>query len=167
MSRVRIPSPAPVFFRALAGARGFVVNAARLLPPAFRCSEIRKKRRGSQVVRQRSAKPLFASSILARASNLFTHLHYPLFLLGCRLASNGQNIRHRARLTGRTLVRENRGSAFYATSDCLGTREGAALPPKTASMLSSASIPMAERVSTVALPICGNRNVFLSATYPG
>ncbi len=32
-------------------------------------------RRGSQVVRQRSAKPLFASSILARASNLFFDLY--------------------------------------------------------------------------------------------
>ncbi len=35
--------------------------------PAFRGPQ---KGRGSQVVRQRSAKPLFASSILARASNL-------------------------------------------------------------------------------------------------
>jgi hypothetical protein len=39
---------------------------------------------------------------------------------------------------------------------------GAGLPANTASILSKASIPMATRVSTVALPKCGNRNVFFS-----
>jgi len=41
------------------------------------------------------------------------------------------------------------------------------MPLKTASMLSSASIPIAERVSMVALPICGSRNVFFSTIDPG
>jgi hypothetical protein len=40
---------------------------------------------------------------------------------------------------------------------------GAGLPANTASILSRASIPIATRVSTVALPICGNRNVFFSS----
>jgi hypothetical protein len=34
-------------------------------------------------------------------------------------------------------------------------------------MLSSASMPMAVRVSIVAAPRCGSRNVFLIARYPG
>jgi hypothetical protein len=56
---------------------------------------------------------------------------------------------------------------FYATSGSFVTSEGAGLPSRTESMLSRASMPIAKRVSTVALPTCGNRNVFLSATYPG
>jgi hypothetical protein len=65
------------------------------------------------------------------------------------------------------LARIHTTNLLYSISGCLGTREGAGLPLKSASMLSSASIPIAERVSTVALPICGNRNVSLSAIYPG
>jgi hypothetical protein len=56
---------------------------------------------------------------------------------------------------------------IYATTGSFVTSEGAGLPSRTASMLSRASMPIAKRVSTVALPMCGNRNVFLSATYPG
>jgi hypothetical protein len=63
------------------------------------------------------------------------------------------------------LSRANR--AFYATTGSFVTSDGACLPSRTASMLSRASMPIAKRVSTVALPMCGNRNVFLSATYPG
>jgi hypothetical protein len=53
--------------------------------------------------------------------------------------------------------------------DCdLGrTRVGAGPPFSTASTLSRASMPIAVRVSIVALPICGNRNVFFSETYSG
>ena len=48
------------------------------------------------------------------------------------------------------------------------TSEGAGLPSRTASMLSMASMPIAKRVSTVALPMCGNRNVFLECNiHPG
>src|SRR3984885_16104075 len=49
----------------------------------------------------------------------------------------------------------------------VGTRVGADLPSRTASTLSRASMPIAVRVSIVALPICGNRNVFFSETYSG
>jgi hypothetical protein len=60
-----------------------------------------------------------------------------------------------------------RCASFYTTTGSFVTSEGAGLPSRTESMLSRASMPIAKRVSTVALPICGNRNVFLSATYPG
>ena len=50
--------------------RARVCHEGRLLLPPLSVSKIRCKGRGSQVVRQRSAKPLFASSILARASKL-------------------------------------------------------------------------------------------------
>src|ERR1017187_8781564 len=51
--------------------------------------------------------------------------------------------------------------AVYATTGSFVTSEGAGLPFRTASMLSRASMPIAKRVSTVALPKCGKRNVFL------
>lgn len=47
------------------------------------------------------------------------------------------------------------------------TKVGARRPASTASILSSASIPIAVRVSTVALPRCGSRNTFFSSRYPG
>jgi energy-coupling factor transporter ATP-binding protein EcfA2 len=45
-------------------------------------------RRGTQVVRERSAKPLCAGSIPARASNHFNNLASRTFRSGCRLAAN-------------------------------------------------------------------------------
>src|SRR5271170_6191108 len=65
-------------------------------------------------------------------------------------------------LCDRHLLRGRR--LFYATICAFGTSDGAGWPCRTASMLSRASMPMAKRVSTVALPMWGNRNVFLSAT---
>jgi hypothetical protein len=64
---------------------------------------------------------------------------------------------------------------YYVLSECgsdnfpTATRdEGRRRPPfSTASTLSRASMPIAVRVSIVALPICGNRNVFFSETYSG
>lgn len=44
-----------------------------------------------------------------------------------------------------------------------GMGVGAGLPLNTASILSRASIPIATRVSTVALPTCGNKNVFFNS----
>jgi len=55
--------------KALASVRGFAVRGD-CSSEFVQSRSIRWKGRGSQVVRQRSAKPLFASSILARASNL-------------------------------------------------------------------------------------------------
>src|SRR5713226_1912410 len=56
MSRVRPPSPAPNFHGGAPQPRGF-------FHPAIR--------RGTQVVRERSAKPLYVGSIPTRASTIF------------------------------------------------------------------------------------------------
>jgi hypothetical protein len=47
------------------------------------------------------------------------------------------------------------------------TTAGAGLPSRTASMLSSASTPVAVLISIVAAPMCSSRNVFFSDRYPG
>src|SRR5712691_5547444 len=59
MSRVRPPSPAPNFHGGAPQPRGFFHAAIR---------------RGTQVVRERSAKPLYVGSIPTRASKFFLYL---------------------------------------------------------------------------------------------
>src|SRR5207244_7440186 len=58
------------FFQAEDGIRDDLVTGVQTcaLPISLTQQYLEPPRRGSQVVRQRSAKPLFASSILARAS---------------------------------------------------------------------------------------------------
>ena len=58
-----------MIFIALARARGFPIKGGCSPKLPNDCLPY-KEGRGSQVVRQRSAKPLFASSILARASKI-------------------------------------------------------------------------------------------------
>ena len=64
--------------------------SGRLSPlrnPEPKANDLFQVRRGSQVVRQRSAKPLFGGSIPPRASNFLNHLHHPFSITGCRLAA--------------------------------------------------------------------------------
>jgi hypothetical protein len=63
--------------RRLAGVR------ARCRNPEPKAKDLFQVRRGSQVVRQRSAKPLFGGSIPPRASTLLNHLHHPFSITGC------------------------------------------------------------------------------------
>jgi hypothetical protein len=85
LAKVEVAGSNPVSrsreFKALATVRGFAMkgSCSRGFPgsPAIG--------RGSQVVRQRSAKPLFASSILARASKILPQITesecFPEFLM--------------------------------------------------------------------------------------
>jgi hypothetical protein len=47
---------------------GLLCNGTKVITQLIACKLL--KRRGTQVVRERSAKPLYVSSILTRASNL-------------------------------------------------------------------------------------------------
>ena len=95
-SRVQIPSPAPAFsapkdeegFLSLPGLRGILYVAA--VTGECPATADHGLRRGTQVVRERSAKPLYVGSIPTRASTVFPHLREargPSLRSGFRLRS--------------------------------------------------------------------------------
>src|SRR5258706_8690442 len=63
------------------------------------------------------------------------------------------------------MIRPPPRSTLFPYPTLFRSRVGAGPPFNTACTLSRASMPIAVRVSIVALPICGSRNVFFREAY--